>query len=371
MTSIIAGIFVIGILGVGGLSVSAQSVTEAERRAVEAEAELRAASGLVDEAVSNRRQIELQIAASISRLNDLSASLSAVASRLDRLESQLGFADIELANIQDQIEAQAVDAYMTLLGSPTLSLIGSSTVERALVVSTVVEDVVAAGRQSVSELFVRRRSLEDLRLIYLQEHDEYQAARAELDAEMDHLADLYAGADQAVSDAIRQSTVADEEYRAALNSVDLARLKDEERRRQEERPPATPPTTAGPTTSTTTSSAPPTTTPSTVFPPNIEQWRPLVSTYFPAHRVDEALKILRCESNGNPNALNPYSGAAGLFQFLRGTWNGLPTSISGGTYESGQVFDPVANTRSAAWLAKRYEELGQYYWQAWSCRRVL
>lgn len=364
-----AGVFLIALMGLAGVSVSAQSVSEAERDAADAAAELDAASGLVGDAVANRLQIELRIADSITRLNDLSASLSAVAARLDRLEGQLGFANIELANIQEQIEVQAVDAYMTLLGSPTLSLMGTSTVENALVVSTVVEDVVTAGRQSVSALFVQRRSLEDLRVLYLQEHDEYLAARGELDAEMERLADLYAEADQAVAAAVRQSIVADEQYRSALNAVDMARLKEEERRRQEERPPTTPTTIVA--TTSTTGSGPPTTSPPTVFPPNIERWRPLVSTYFPAHRVDEALKILRCESNGDPDALNPYSGAAGLFQFLRGTWNGLPSSISGGTYESGQVFDPVANTRSAAWLANRYEELGHYYWRAWSCRRVL
>jgi hypothetical protein len=35
------------------------------------------------------------------------------------------------------------------------------------------------------------------------------------------------------------------------------------------------------------------------------------------------------------------------------------------------VFEPVANIATAAWLANRYEQLGQNYWQPWSCRRVL
>ena len=56
------------------------------------------------------------------------------------------------------------------------------------------------------------------------------------------------------------------------------------------------------------------------FPPVIEQWRSLVAAYFPASRVDEALAILQCESLGDPDAYNPYSGASGLFQFLPSTW---------------------------------------------------
>ncbi|HEX9761574.1 MAG TPA: transglycosylase SLT domain-containing protein, partial [Acidimicrobiia bacterium] len=58
----------------------------------------------------------------------------------------------------------------------------------------------------------------------------------------------------------------------------------------------------------------------------------------------------------------------GLFQFLPSTW--ASTAPKAG-YAGASVFDPEANTASAAWLANRYQQLGQYYWQAWSCRRVL
>src|SRR5690606_10508975 len=119
-----------------------------------AETRASVASGLVDDAVANRLEIELQIAESISKVNDLAADLSLVGSRLDRLGDQLGFADIELASVQEQIEEQAVDAYMAVLASPSLTLVGTGTVEKALVVSTVVDDVIAGGRQTVGELFI-------------------------------------------------------------------------------------------------------------------------------------------------------------------------------------------------------------------------
>jgi len=82
---------------------------------------------------------------------------------------------------------------------------------------------------------------------------------------------------------------------------------------------------------------------------NVEQWRALVSQYFPGE-VELALCVIAGESGGNPNAQNPTSSAAGLWQFLRRTWDRVPLSVTGGSYDSGAVFDPVAATRAAAWL---------------------
>jgi len=93
----------------------------------------------------------------------------------------------------------------------------------------------------------------------------------------------------------------------------------------------------------------------------VEQWRTLVAVYFPANEVDRALCIMDHESRGNPNADNPKSSAAGLFQFLTKTWNGVPLSVSGGSYESGQVYQAEPNIRSAAWLQARGSG-----WNQWS-----
>jgi hypothetical protein len=79
----------------------------------------------------------------------------------------------------------------------------------------------------------------------------------------------------------------------------------------------------------------------------VERWRPLVAMYFPADRVDWALRIMRCESHGDPDAKNPHSSASGLFQHLARLWPGRASKAG---FEGADVFDPVANIAVAAWL---------------------
>lgn len=96
---------------------------------------------------------------------------------------------------------------------------------------------------------------------------------------------------------------------------------------------------------------------------SVEQWRPLVATYFAASKVDTAMCILAHETGftGDPNSKNTRSSAAGLFQFLKYTWDEMvPLSVTGGSYGSGMVYNPEANVRSAAWLQEAYN------WHQWS-----
>lgn len=383
LTALFALSLLASIVASGGSLARAQSTEHAEQDAERAEERAETASGLVDEAVANRDALERQVADSITRMNELAAELSRVGSDLDRLAAQVGYADIELAGIQADIEDQAVDAYMTVVASPSASLVNTPTVEMAMVASSVVEDVVADGRITVGELFAKRKDLETLKETYLANQADYQNLKAEVDAEVERYTSLYEEAETDVADAIRQAEQANQAYVAALSAVDLAKAKEDERERQEAREEGST-TTTGPATTTppTTSPSGPTTTVATTstssgggggggpwnHPPAVEQWRGQVEAYFPSNRVEEALRIIGCESNGDPNALNPYSGASGLFQFLPSTW--ASTAPKAG-YPDASPFDPEANTASAAWLANRYQQLGYDYWHAWNCKRML
>jgi uncharacterized protein YraI len=58
---------------------------------------------------------------------------------------------------------------------------------------------------------------------------------------------------------------------------------------------------------------------------------------------EDMLRVARCESVLDPNAVNPSSNASGLFQFLPSTWATTP-------YAEQDIFDPVANAEAAAWM---------------------
>jgi resuscitation-promoting factor RpfB len=79
-----------------------------------------------------------------------------------------------------------------------------------------------------------------------------------------------------------------------------------------------------------------------------------------AHGADpeQLVRIAYCESRFNPGAYNA-SGAAGLFQFMPGTW--AANSVRAG-YAGANVYDPVASANVAAWMFAR----GQAY--QWVCR---
>ncbi len=139
-------------------------------------------------------------------------------------------------------------------------------------------------------------------------------------------------------------------------------------------PPATvPPTTVPPTTVPPTTVPPATAPPTTSWPPAVEQWRGLVSGYFSGARVEEALAIISCESNGDASVTNPTSGAAGLFQFMASTWNWVAGEAGLDSYASGAPYDPAANSAAAAWLVQRSIDTNHAGgpWGHWSCRRVL
>lgn len=79
----------------------------------------------------------------------------------------------------------------------------------------------------------------------------------------------------------------------------------------------------------------------------VERWRPIVERYFPEDRIDWALRIIECESHGDPAAKNPYSTASGLFQHLASLW---PERSARAGFAGADVFDPFANVAVGAWL---------------------
>ena len=92
-----------------------------------------------------------------------------------------------------------------------------------------------------------------------------------------------------------------------------------------------------------------TTSPTTA---GVEQWRSLVASIWPAEQVNNVLRVMACESGGNPNAVNPSSGAAGLMQVMPFWWD----------HYGGDRYDPVTNLTVAYWI---WQQQG---WGGWTCR---
>lgn len=90
---------------------------------------------------------------------------------------------------------------------------------------------------------------------------------------------------------------------------------------------------------------------------NVEQWRGLVASYFPANQVNTALCVMRGESGGNPNADNPRSTAVGLMQILASLWG----PVYGVSHE--QLKNPDTNMRVARGVWDRQG------WGAWVAYR--
>lgn len=95
--------------------------------------------------------------------------------------------------------------------------------------------------------------------------------------------------------------------------------------------------------------------------PGAEAWRPLVASYFPAEEVDFAICVIDGESRGDPGAKNPTSSAAGLWQFLRSTWDWVADSTGTPSYDEGGPYDPELATRNAVWL---WRTGGWKHWNA-------
>lgn len=86
----------------------------------------------------------------------------------------------------------------------------------------------------------------------------------------------------------------------------------------------------------------------------VEQWRPMVAYYWGRHgATDRMLRIMRCESGGNPYAWNRSTDVRGLFQVRYPLWSKL---------WPGNYYDPWTNAAIAyqVWLTQGY--------RAWACR---
>jgi hypothetical protein len=94
-------------------------------------------------------------------------------------------------------------------------------------------------------------------------------------------------------------------------------------------------------------------------PANVEQWRGLVESIFPAFAVETVLRIMRCESGGNPNATGS-AGERGLMQTMPRFHQAKADALFG---VGADLYDPVVNLTVAAVISGNGSN-----WSAWTCK---
>jgi soluble lytic murein transglycosylase-like protein len=78
----------------------------------------------------------------------------------------------------------------------------------------------------------------------------------------------------------------------------------------------------------------------------VERWRPLVLKYFGPDHVEWALRIIRCESGGNPDPSRD-DNHRGLFQHSLRYWDARAAKAG---WAGADVHDPESNIAVSAWL---------------------
>lgn len=325
------------------------------------------ADGLVTAALANRAEVEVQLLATLENYQNLAFQLSSVSTDLARLSDLIDLTGAALVAARQSVDRQGVEAYMQALSLPGGIVWSSDSIEDAMVADRTLAILAGVDEDEAAALAVSERDLTALDQQYQAEFKNVESLASQVEAEAARLEELFALADLSVAAAIGEALAADAAYRSALDEVEQARAAEEEQERQAERGTTTTTTAAVATSSTDVATPVSTTIPGSIarpIKPAVEQWRSLVASFFSPGIVDQALSIIQCESLGDPNAYNPYSGASGLFQFIPGTW--AVTSVKAG-FGGSSVFDPEANIASAAWLASYYQGAGLNPWTPWHC----
>lgn len=378
-----------------GVSPVFAQVDEAEQRAQEAADEVDSAYDVVSSAIANAEEVEAALFTALDEYQVAASELATAGIRLQQVSDALVFADAEALAAEQQLASHTVAAYMEAVTSTASVVFDSDSAEDAIVVGQVVRESQSQALGTLADLLTQRRELERIRAEHAIELVQVESFEQQLAERTEELQERFLEANQEVAAAFSVASQADAAYRAALDGVDRALAEEEAARRAEEAsttatsPPATaataPPTS---TTSTTTTSTASTATPSTSsttttaanqadasadWPPipisdRVLSWRPLIEQHFAPDLVLDALVIVQCESVGDPEVVNPYSGASGLFQFIPGTW--AVASVRAGV-DGQSVFDPEANIIAASWLAEYYRARTGEPWRPWACRTHL
>jgi hypothetical protein len=328
---LLAGIFLPVVIPGGVLGVGAQ--TEVDRAAGEVErvaAEREEARNLVDSWAARRGTAQDRIIATLFSLGQTNQHLEQVAFEVFDLRQEILEAEARVSHLREITEARAVAAYMSGAAGGVFSIWTASNFEQTALLEETAVSAQRVDEIELTNLANERQHLVDLQNGYKARQASLGALREDIAQEGEALVELFATIDAEYLASYAGLQRADAAYQHAVSEAEAAV------RRRAAR--------AG-----------------------VETWRPLVQQYFPEVLVEQALRVMACESRGNPDAVHPGSDATGLFQFLAGTW--AFSSVRAG-FPGASRFDAEANVAGAAWLVDYSIRTGHPggAWGHWVCQ---
>ncbi len=320
------------LLSLGASLLAPASLAQTQRRVDDADAVRDRALADLEAAADDRADASLHLALALADYEDANRELERIAYARAATAADLVAHEAEVRALRRKVEDVVVGAYIAGGTDPLAMSFDVSPGPERIIAEHVAN--IEAGRTTaaIDALAAARAELDDLRRSHDADRRREAELRAEVTARAALLDELLIATGQSVVAATSAVATADAEYQAALSAYE------EEQRRL---------AALG----------------------GVVRWQPLVERYFPPERVDEALRVMHCESRGNPDARHPVSDAAGLFQFLAGTW-AFASARAG--WEGYSRYHPEANVASAAWLVDFSIRTGHRWgaWGRWACRHV-
>jgi peptidoglycan hydrolase CwlO-like protein len=297
----------------------------------EARDELEAITGRIEAAEAERDSLEADLRGLLARIAEHQAEMKAVQADLEATAGRVEALEAGIRSGQEALDRRAAQVYM----NPPVGALDAVLSAKSLSDAGDVLYFLAQSARSDADLIVRLAN-ERTRLGWQQAllEDLQAAARAAIDR-LDRLA-----AELGDRLALQRELV----DQLARDRGEAAALVDQLSEQQREAPPPGPEPSPDPP-------KPP--------DPGPEAVKALIRDYFAPmgqRTVDVALCVAEAESGFDPHAENPYSGAAGVFQFIPSTWESLSEAAGWGGVS---VFDAEANVAVAAWTV---EHSG---WGAW------
>ena len=328
---VLAGLLLPAVFSRAVPGVRAQTeVDRATDEVARAKAERAEAQRMVDEWADRRGTVQDQVMAALFSLEQANTQLERTTFELFDLREEVFDAEARVGHLREITETRAVEAYMNSAASSLFPIWSASNFEQSALLEETAASAQRANLLEVAHLVTERDHLAELQDGYRRNLARLRILREDIESQGHALQQLFAVVDAEYASSYEGLEEADAGYQRAVSEREAAQ------RRRAAR--------AG-----------------------VEPWRSLVQQRFPEDLVEQALRVMRCESGGNPDVVHPESNATGLFQFLAGTW--AFASVNAG-FSGASRFDAEANVAAAAWLVGYSIRTGHPGgpWGHWVCQ---